>query len=156
MAKKKIAPLAATSGRDWRKPRVEGMTITLPSGNVVVCRPVQMDQLLAAGKIPDFLSPLVADLIWQTVALAKADAESDKNFIELLNIMAVASFVNPRIVDDPQADDEIALDDLEFSDKLAIYMIAKQPLAVLHRFRVTENPAMEPVQQGEDLQPPTE
>ena len=67
----------------------------------------------------------------------------------MVNIIATAALLEPRIVDDPQADDEIALDDLDFGDRTAIYMIAKQPLEVLHRFRLQQEGTMATVENGQ-------
>jgi hypothetical protein len=122
--------------RAWRE---EGFVYRLPSAGVEVrLRRVALDQLVAAGQIPDFLTPMAYKVLFQQLGGPEPDFKSDAEFIQLVNIIATAALLEPRIVDNPQADDEIALEDLDFGDRTAIYMIAKQPLEVLHRFRASQ------------------
>lgn len=151
--------LTPTSGRDWRKVRKEPVLTTLPySGYVVELAHIQLDQLILAGKIPDHLSPVAADMIWVNLGQGKAisEVQAEKKFYELVDFVVGLVLTNPRIVENPTEDDEIAIGDIDFADKIFIYNIATQPLEVLHRFRAGQGPNVEPVQQGEDIQPPTE
>lgn len=152
--------LKPTSGRDWRKLNESIITTILPySGMVVELGRAQLDQLLLAGKIPDVLTPIVSDLLWVSVGQGKRtqdEIEADKRFFELVNTVTTACLLNPRVVDNPTQDDELAIGDIDFADKLIIYKLATQPLAVLHRFRQGQTPTVDSVPEGDDLQPATE
>jgi len=115
-----------------------------------------LDRLAAAGKIPDFLTPMVYKLTFHQLGAPEPEFKSDEEFIELVNIVAPAALLEPRIVENPQSPDEIALDDLDFGDRTAIYMLAKQPLEVLHRFRLQQAGDVEPLPDSGNNAQPTE
>jgi len=151
--------LVPTAGSDWRAvSRATVVTMLEASGTVVEVGHAQFDRLLLSGKIPDLLTPLVAGMLWAQVGqgIPEEEARAHKGFYELVNIVVTASLVNPRIVPNPTQDDEIAIEDLDFADKIIIYTIATQPLAVLHRFRVEQEPDVDAVPEGEAVQPATE
>jgi len=148
-----------TPGNEWRKPREEGYVIKLiTSGNTVRLRPVALDMLIASGSIPDILTPAAAKILWDgpDAGLIAARSEIDHEFIDLVNVVVPAAMLYPRVVDTPQADDEISLDDLDFSDKVAIYQLAIQPAAVLRRFRDQQATDVELVRDGQDDEPAPE
>ncbi len=169
--------LRATNGAAWRAPRVQGIPIELPSGNIAHLRPVQPERLAAQGEILDILTPLVArmlfqgadataDTIAQTLGAAMGeDEDADPtamaaaagnlaNIERVCDIVCKAAFVNPRIVSDPQADDEIALEDLELADKVHVFTLSLRGAAALQHFRYEPNGHVEsiPDSQG-DAQP---
>lgn len=151
--------LTPTSGRDWRKMNEATITTMLPySGMVVEMGRAQLDQLLLTGKIPDTLTPIVADLLWSSVGQGqpREQIQAEKAFFELVNAVVAACLLSPRVVANPTQDDELTIGDLDFADKLIIYRLATQPLAVLHRFRQEQASGVDTVQQGDDLQPATE
>lgn len=133
-AKNGVTP---TSGRAWRKAREEGYIITLPSGNVAKLRPVALDVLITSGKLPDLLTPIAARTLWTEDSPQKIaeQAELAQGYAELVNVIVPAAFLSPRIVDSPQADDEISLDDLDFTDKVAVFNLCTAPAAALETFR---------------------
>jgi len=148
-----------TSGRDWRKMNEQTIITALPyTGMVVEMGRASLDQLLLTGKIPDALTPVVADVLWSSVGQGRStdDIQADKRFFELINAVVTACLRNPRVVVNPTQDDELAIEDLDFADKLVIYKLATQPLAVLHRFRQGQTADVDAIQQGEELQPATE
>lgn len=169
MAPKLLRP---TSGADWRRPRTEGELIELPSGNRARLRAVSLPTLVAAGNIPDLLTPLVVRMLGQGIdattdtlekALASAEKGEDdagaaeafrqlRDMNEVFDAVCRAIFVEPRIVETPQADDEIAAEDLELADKLHAVYLAMQPVEVLRRFRVQPATDVATVHDGEDLQ----
>ena len=147
----------ATSGADWRKPREEGYVIRLPSGNMARLRPVALDVLIISGKLPDLLTQLAAKSLWAETDTATIgdQVELAKGYAELINIIVPAAMMEPRIVEKPQADDEISLDDLQFSDKVAIFQLASGGTTLLQNFRDEQTPNVEPVRDGEsDLSAP--
>ena len=152
-------PIMPASAGDWRKLNKTTTVTTLAySGLTVEIGTIQMDQLLLAGKIPDLLTPIVAEALWSPVGQGRdvAELSDQKGFFELVNIVVGAALIAPRVVAKPAADDEIAIDDLSFLDKITIYRTATQPLGVLHRFRVEQEPTVDAVPEGEDVQPATE
>lgn len=159
MAKTKPTPTPAS---EWRRPREQGYTVILRTGKVVTLRPVALDRLLAAGKVPNLLLPVVTAILWSQVGVhdrmtpEEIAAEEDKYRLELINLVVPAALVYPRLVDNPQADDEIGIDDLPFGDKLAIYTLAKLPAEVLGNFCEKQDRDVEPVQASEVIQPETE
>lgn len=146
-----------TPGSTWRKPRTVGETVTLPSGNVATLRPVALDMLIASGKLPDLLTPIAAKSLWtETDTSTIADqVETAKGFAELVNLIVPAAMLTPRIVENPQGDDEISLEDIDFSDKIAIFQLATGGSQVLKSFREQQEKRMEPVPDGENVQPTT-
>lgn len=156
--------LHATNGAEWRKIREEGELFQLPSSNNWIrLRPVAIDALMIAGKIPDFLTPLAASMLWnpQWIQQDEAkrileEAKSAREYVELINIIVPAAVMEPKIVDNPQADDEISLGDLDIHDKFFIFNSAKQPAGWLHRFRAEQAANVEPVHDGENDTPEAE
>jgi hypothetical protein len=147
-----------TSGATWRKSREEGEVVTLPSGNVARLRPVALDQLIISGKLPDLLTPIAAKSLWtETDTSTIADqVETAKGFAELVNLVVPLAMLTPRIVLDPQADDEIAMDDIEFSDKIAIFQLATGGSTVLRAFRERQEASVDALPDSEDVRPKTE
>ena len=141
-----------TRGREWRKPREEGFVIDLPSGNAAKLRPVALDRLVLAGRIPDLLSPVAAEALWVQTTESEMKGKGDllKNYTELVNLIVPLALVEPRISDNPTADDEISLDDIDFTDKVAIFQVATQPAAVLKRFREQQAGSLDAVHDGEN------
>ena len=155
-----MAKLKPTSGREWRRPREEGYALTLPSGNTAVIRPVALDVMLQQGEIPDVLTPIVASTIWSEIKVDGDEVEANPTLglrmIGLFDIVARAAFVEPRVVDDPQADDEIAPSDLSLEDKGAVFQLAIQPARVLAKFCEQQAAGVGPVPAGKNDQQPAE
>jgi len=153
-----MSELTPTPGRAWRQAREVGEIVTLPSGNVARLRPVAVDALLAAGRIPDLLSGIAAKTIWtetDTATIAE-QAETAKRFADLINLIVPLAMLEPRVVAEPEGDGEIALEDVEFADKIAIFQITTGGATVMRSFREQQARAMAPVPDGEDVQPATE
>jgi hypothetical protein len=147
-------PTPPLTPRDWRAQTATTAALTLAySGLAVEVGAVQLDQLLLAGKIPDLLTPLVAEALWEPVGQGKNTDElaSQKGFYELVNCVVRAALVSPRVVDNPTADDEIGIEHLPFLDKVLIYRTATQPLGVLHRFRPVKDATVDALPKGEDV-----
>ena len=155
--------LHPTLGVEWRKLREEGVPVRLPvSGRVVRLRTVRPDQLLRRGKIPDVLTSLVVKMIYGKSTDAdfaafvepREAAEEALEMMESLRVVCEAGLLEPRMVHDPQADDEISIDDLEYPDRTYIFRLVFAPVEALARFRVKQKATVEPVadEQG-DAQP---
>jgi len=133
-----------TSGAEWRKPREEGFLVHLLSGNMARIRPVALDVLLRQGEIPDLLTPWVAKTIYEGVDTDELDkllnvetlVEQSDEMLSLIDAICTAAFVEPRIVADPQAEDEIHITDVELADRGSVFSLAvlpaKELLSLIH------------------------
>lgn len=144
-----------TSGAAWRKPREEGYVVRLPSGNMARLRPVALDMLIVGGKLPDLLTPIAAKSLWTETDTATLgdQVELAKGYAELVNLIVPNAMMDPVIVEKPEADNEITLDDLEFSDKVAIFQLASGGTTLLKNFREQQAPNVESVRNGESHVP---
>lgn len=111
-----------TSGRDIRAKRVR--EVTLPSGSVVEVRQPSLLNLISDERTPDMLRSYAIKAVQAGASGKKAPTlelnlqpENFGEVIKLMNTMARACLVNPRVVDNPIADDEISVDDLTDDDK---------------------------------------
>lgn len=146
-----------TKGVDWRKPREEGFILALPSGNAARIRPVALDVLLRNGDIPDLLTPFVAQMVYQGVNTDELDkllspeklTEQSTEMLKLIDAVVMAAFVEPRIVPDPQADDEISIEDVELADRGTVFSLAVLPANELRKFLTRQAASVEPVQDGD-------
>jgi hypothetical protein len=138
------ASLPVTSGAEWRRNREEGELVQLPySGKIVRLRTVRPDMLLRLGKIPNPLSALMVDIIYGNAEGERLDqflntqegVEAALDMLESLKVVCMAAFIQPRIVDDPQGDDEICIDDLELADRSYIFRLVFVPAEALKSFR---------------------
>lgn len=141
---------AGLSWAERKRLRVEGVEKVLPDGGLTVrIRAVEMSWFLMRANLEDFLTPLVTNLIDRVELRAsqedmkkREDALSPQELIayeqeglRLRAEYAKYAMISPRIVDDPQGEDEIALDDLSYINAIVIWNWATQPLEALASFR---------------------
>jgi hypothetical protein len=146
-----------TKGVDWRKPREEGFVLALPSGNSARIRPVALDVLLRNGEIPDLLTPFVAQMVYSGVDTDELDkllspevlTEQSTEMLGLIDAVVTAAFVEPRIVAEPQADDEISIADVELADRGTVFSLAVLPANDLRRFLERQAASVESIQDGD-------
>lgn len=136
-----------TSGRELRREYEEGVPVRLPfSGATVRVRSVEPDALLLIEDIPEILTPVIAKLMeegsWrQSDDDEKSNAEKLKELTQwrhLVNAIAAAALVSPRVVDKPAdqlADDEIRIEHLKWFDKVHLVGVLNRPLDDLNGFR---------------------
>lgn len=152
-------PLAnVTSAAEFRRVREQGEVITLPStGRKVRMRVVKPSHLLRLGKIPDPLSDLVVKILFGPITTAEYDAffslDERKghalDMVESLRVVCTAALLEPRIVDNPQADDEIHIDDLEDGEQRQIFDLALLEATGLSRFRERQEATLDTVAENE-------
>lgn len=152
MAKQKTAVNGQhpTPANVWRKAREEGEIITLPSGNVARLRPVPLDLLIISGGIPDLLTPIAAKTLWveqDPEAIGNA-TELAEGFAKLVNIIVPLAFLEPRVVEEP-GEGEISLDDIEFSDKVAVFNLATAGAFALGKFREEQARSLAALRNGQ-------
>jgi hypothetical protein len=160
MAPKLLRP---TAGSAWRQPRTEGYVKQLPSGNVARLRPVSPDQLLTTGEVPDILTPLVVRMLFEGADGSELSQLSDPSAVvqnagatvQLFNTICRLAFVEPRIVADPQGDDEISINDVPLLDRGFVFQLVTQPAEVLRDFMFPESGTVAAVPDGEGDGEPT-
>lgn len=153
MAERKMPTIA-----ELRRMYDEGYEQPLLSGVTVHMRPVQPDQLLMSGSIPDILTPLVLkmmhpaeeeaflfpDEVQNFIDKPRDDAKDAVEFIKAVNHVCEAALVDPSIV--PY---------LSLSDRMWVFKLAFYPAEVLSTFRYTPPGDVEAVPNGDqDAQPP--
>lgn len=151
-----------TPASEFRKMREQGVAQTLLSGRKVRLRTVTPDRLLRTGKVPDILTPLVTRMLFEEVTnqelndfiAPREQAKESLEMVDAINVVCEAGLVYPRIVDDPQGEDEISIDDLSLADRGWIFKLVFQPAEVLSRFRLESLTDVETGADGEgDVQP---
>lgn len=147
-----------TSAADFRAMREQGVVQTLLSGRVVRLRTVTPDRLLRLGKLPDILTPLVIKMFYEGVAPSDLDKFLDQREtveeileqVESLRVVCVAGLLEPRVVDNPVAADEISIDDLTLSERGWIFRLVFQEAEFLATFRFGQAPDVETVPDSQD------
>lgn len=136
----------ATPAAEFRSAREEGALVELRPGRVVRMRNVTPSRLLRLGSIPDPLSALVVRVLYADSPQASNAAINDffglaekvdtaREYVESLRVICTAALLEPRIVDNPQADDEIAIDDLSDYEQGLIANLAFLEVDALRAFR---------------------
>lgn len=144
------------TGAAWRAMRQQGEEIELSTGDIVRVRSVPLGSLVESGAIPDHLTPLVYDTIWAkppTMDQMSQDAELTKRYFELVNLVVKAALVTWRVVDFPQAENEISIDDLDMIDRQRIYNSAVIGVQWMRSFRPQQGGNVEVVSDLEDAIP---
>jgi len=143
--------ITPTLARTWRQPRAEGFVVTLPSGNVARLRPVALDRMILSGSLPDLLTPLAAKTLWTTTDEAEIgnQIELARGFVDLVNLIVPLAMMEPTIVEDPQTDSEISIEDIDFGDKVAVFQLATQPATFLKAFREQQAGGLATLHNGE-------
>jgi hypothetical protein len=144
-----------------RAMRVNGVEQIIPfTLRKLRIRTADPNRLMRAGKVPDILTPLVAKTIYQEVSDAELQNFATKPreqaadalaVLDSLNIVARDVLVQPKVVDDPQSDDEIAIEELTMAERRWIFRLALAPAEVLTNFRYQPDGDVELVAEGDDV-----
>lgn len=154
--KKHIPEPQVTSALEWRRLYEEskhGYVITLSSGFVVRLRPVSMEGMLRRGEIPDLLTPMAAKTVFVEVDghdLTQTMKSVESTF-NLLDFICGLAFLEPRIVDEPTADDEISVEYLHTNDKLEVFQLVTAPGWVMRTFRDQQSADVAALQDGQSV-----
>lgn len=151
-----------TPAIEWRKPREVGFKIQLPSGKVARIRPITSALLYKLGRVPDALTSFVMegfddaveDPVAETSRIAQDNPEAWNTYVD--GIVETA-FVYPRIVENPSADDEISIEDVEDGDKEYVVSVVFTPASQLAIFLERQSQgSVESVDTQQAHQPETE
>lgn len=139
-----------TKASDWRKWKKEGYPLTFPSGSTAYVRPIALDMLLEQIYVPN---PLIADVEAMLRANRKTGS-ADEDVVKLTktsksfqHAAAYASFISPRVVEDPdpESEDEISADDLDPEDLAFLVKWIGQPASALRKFSQQQKEGLEPL-----------
>ena len=141
-----------TTGRKWRAESRRSYLIKLPSGNVARLRPVAIDVLITSGDLPDVLSTLAAQTLFDDMDFADIaeEGKTSKQYVELINHVVPSAFDDPQVVEFPQGDGEIALSDIDWADKVTVFQLALLPVDALQSFCNEQDGNVEDVSNGDD------
>lgn len=128
----------------------EGVWHSLPSGVDVLLRPVDPISLLRGGRVPDILTPIVMDALYEPRKTQEALDEFVKTprtqQEETLQMLAAIDVVcEAALVDASQ------LPFLSFADRGMIFRLAFLPAEVLSRFRAKQVGTVERVHNGDQV-----
>lgn len=150
-----MTDLQVTSGRAWRERVREGVVVQLPSGFVARVRGAQPDVLIRLGRIPDALTPVIADIMEgkEDSGTTLATLDDLRNYTDLVDAICASSMVEPRIVDKAAAEDEIDAATLEWADKVFLVSIVGVTTQQLERFRDEQTRDVDAVDAAKGQQP---
>lgn len=128
-----------TSGSEWRKKAREGGLILLPSGMTARVRNIPISAVFTqTDGAYNTLMPLISEFIsnkeLNEESLETLMETKGEQFFNTLNLFCRLAFVSPRIVEDPQGEDEIAITDLDDGDKMVVLQLLGMPAQQLERF----------------------
>ena len=140
--------------REKRRIREEGVERTLPSGMTARLRGIPLDVFILRGNIPDALTDVIVKAATGEGDTPLGDFQTLKEaqgYFELLNEITTLCFAWPHIVNDPQTDDEITIDDVDMIDKAYLLEYLGKPASALMNFPKQEESSagLEPVLSGE-------
>ncbi len=114
--------MTITSAAEWKA----GEIVQLPSGKVAkLRRPDALSLLLRDGRLPDALGPLIfgGKNDGTGVGSIELTPESLTALVPILDQLAVACFVEPRVIEKSAGpgDDGLLPSDIAFNDKLFLF-----------------------------------
>lgn len=140
-----------SSGSEWRRARQQTDVVDLPSGNTVELRKVKLMDLVVQGKIPQLLQPVI-DELFEKRDVTSSMTDSLIKSTRIYDVVCRAAFVSPRVVDQPVADDEVSLDDIDFEDKAFVFQHLQGVGQPLEKFPAQQGGGVELTHGGEDVQ----
>jgi len=135
MTKEKPENLKLSSAKEIRgksKKREKGELVKLPSGVVVRLTTPSLSAMVKSGKIPDGMIKASLKFERGERLVTKEDVLES---IELIELLAIASFAEPKMVKSDPKEGEITPDDLTDNDKLYIFNRTQGEAEGLNRFR---------------------
>jgi hypothetical protein len=125
---------------EWRRRRQEGELVTLPSGMVARLRRIHILDLVEQGEIPASLATLASELV--SASRTNLNAGAMKRYGQIVNRVVRAAMVEPRVGDEPTKE-QLAVDELEMLDRLAIFNYGNVSTRSLRLFRPEQKESVE-------------
>ena len=153
--------------KQLQEAHTRGVEIKLPSGITAYLRPVTTTALIKRiGRIPDELTSLVTALVNPSdedqaekilVNFDKLTPEVLQLQMDFLDKYCQIAFVSPRIVDDPNPENnEISADWLSEEDKGTVLALINAPARDLYAFRAFQTESYSGVEPQSGLSPAAE
>jgi hypothetical protein len=129
------ATVVAVWSEDRRK-NEEGFVRELWSGRVARLRAPNLETMLLEGVIPDPLAGLVQRMLYLGADAADYDNLSRLNklhelpreelahMLKLFEVVCKAMFIEPRIVNEVEGENEITIDDVDILDRVTCWQLA--------------------------------
>jgi hypothetical protein len=153
MAKKEVKKLTPVEALEEMKSR--GTEIEIPgTGRLVRLRTLDAESLLREGKIPDILTPLVIKSVYEELSdreVRSVLAQSRGSKEDALAMMEAIEFVAEKSIAD-----STKVKGLTLGEKRWIFRLAMEPAELLVTFRYDPNADVEPVVEGDEVQPVAE
>lgn len=152
--------LLVTQGKQMRAMREQGVVLTFPSGNNYRVRVPGASGLLKRGNLPNILISYASEMFYEgdkdgkryEAFLAPSDkSERALETLESFKVVCQEMFLEPRVVDKPQADDEITIDDLSPQDQTWAFWLCFMEAKTLDSFRPQQAPDVVGVAQPQDI-----
>jgi len=149
-----------TNAKTWYDRQITA--VTLPSGNTARLRQVDLFDLMVQGNIPDSLTGLVAQQLRMNKGQPEQLSEAGpintmKGYGELLEVTALAAFVEPQLVkaeaDEDLDSNKLWVGRLSVADKNAVFNWANGKAKHIEPFRAEPAAVMGDAQPGEDVPP---
>jgi hypothetical protein len=144
-----------SSAEQWRALHDEGEIVEFPSGLSARVRPAGLTQLFLAGKIPDSLLRAVARLTHQEGLEPVVGPDLDvvraniTEVAELLDILSVECFLEPKCVRSNPAPDQITVKHLSFEDQEFLLRYSQAPARTVRTFRLEQTLINQSLPNGE-------
>lgn len=126
--------------KTWRAQRAEGELMQLPSGLVVKLRRVSLMDLALRGDVPTPLAAQVNTILDK--GLQSLTVENAPKHAATINLVVKAAVLEPRVGDEADAE-TLAVDELPWVDRLAIFRDCNRYAEVLKPFRPEQAAAVE-------------
>jgi hypothetical protein len=152
--------LIVTQGKAMRAAREQGVVLELPSGNVYRLRMTSAALLLKRGNLPNILTAFATEMLYDSDKAAEkynaflAPTDKSERALEVLasyEAVCKEMFLEPKVVDNPQADDEISIDNLSLADQTWCFWLAFQAVNDLKSFRTQQELDVERVAEPQDV-----
>lgn len=156
--------LIVTSGKAMRAARENGVVLPFPSGNNYRVRPPTTAALLRRGDLPNVLISFLVDVFYHSVTLQKVEdyitanqqREGALDLMRSFKVVCQEMFMEPKIVDEPQGENEAAIDDVPTEDQLFAFRAAFVGVDALRPFRDQSQPDVASMAGDENISPATE
>lgn len=151
--------LAVTQGKAMREMREQGIVLAFPSGNYYRVRNPTAAGLLRRGNLPNVLLTFVMDAFYNGGTQEKVDQflsaqEKEENVLALMDsfrVICEEMFLDPRVVDNPKADNEVTMMDVPLVDQVWAFQLTFVPAEELYPFRPQPQPDVVSVPRPEDV-----
>lgn len=153
--KKTPKNLKVTPVSDWKKDFSEGIALELPSGKVAQVRRRSIFVLVKAGQIPNDLKAIVQSFISSPQGAREVASQNFEAMFQIIDIVAKACFVYPKLADEKKnklGEDEIYVSDIDFDDKLYVYLWSNGEVSDLDSFRKEQDIAVSVALNGKSVQ----